>query len=98
MQSGDTIDLSSSQVGVGKLPSLYYFPSYIGEDEEQRIMAEVRASQAKWVQVRTLSAVPAHGSAVACSCSSVAKSTVRYARCECMDRQPTINVMPIILN
>lgn len=38
------------------LPTLYYFPDFIAEDEEQRIMAEVHASQAKWVQVRTLHA------------------------------------------
>lgn len=33
------------------LPTLYYFPDFIAEDEEQRIMAEVHASQAKWVQL-----------------------------------------------
>eukprot|EP00883_Tetradesmus_obliquus_P004074 jgi/Sobl393_1/14393/SZX67206.1 len=45
------MDLSSSQVGVGMLPSLYYFPNFIAEDEEQRIIAEVHATQVKWVQL-----------------------------------------------
>jgi hypothetical protein len=49
----NTMDFSGSQVGANILPSLYYFPNYITEDEEQRIMGEVHASQAKWVQVRT---------------------------------------------
>jgi hypothetical protein len=48
------MDFSSSQVGANLLPSLYYFPNYITEAEEQRIMGEVHASQAKWVQVRTI--------------------------------------------
>ncbi|KAF6266172.1 hypothetical protein COO60DRAFT_646603 [Scenedesmus sp. NREL 46B-D3] len=51
MQCVNTLDLSSSQVGAGSLPSLYYFPNYIDEAEEQRILKEVHASQAKWVQL-----------------------------------------------
>lgn len=60
MQCVNTLDLSSSQVGAGSLPSLYYFPNYIDEAEEQRILKEVHASQAKWVQVRALLARGLH--------------------------------------
>jgi hypothetical protein len=48
------MDFSSSQVGTNLLPSLYYFPNYITEAEEQRILGEVHATQAKWVQVRPM--------------------------------------------
>eukprot|EP00879_Flechtneria_rotunda_P025696 GHRR01027333.1.p1 GENE.GHRR01027333.1~~GHRR01027333.1.p1 ORF type:complete len:195 (+),score=33.59 GHRR01027333.1:761-1345(+) len=37
---------------VGKhLPTMYYIPEYVAVLEEQRLMGEVRASQAKWVQL-----------------------------------------------
>ncbi|PNG99069.1 putative alpha-ketoglutarate-dependent dioxygenase ABH6, partial [Tetrabaena socialis] len=33
------------------LPSLFYLPEYVNEAEEERLLREVRASRAKWVQL-----------------------------------------------
>lgn len=38
-------------VGAEVLPTLHYVPDYISEEDEQRLLTEVHASQSKWVQV-----------------------------------------------
>lgn len=43
--------LSSFLVGQQQLPTLHYIPDFISEAEEQRLLQEVHASKAKWVQV-----------------------------------------------
>lgn len=53
--SSAAVQLGNYQVGADRLSSLYYIPNYITESEEQLIMREVHASQAKWVQVRRTS-------------------------------------------
>lgn len=45
-------DLSHYAVGQQQLPTLHYIPDYISEAEEHRLLQEVHASKAKWVQVR----------------------------------------------
>lgn len=44
-------DLSSYAVGQQQLPTLHYIPDFISAAEEQRLLGEVHASKAKWVQV-----------------------------------------------
>lgn len=49
---GETTDLLSRyQVGHEQLPTLHYIPDYISAAEEERLLKEVHASKAKWVQV-----------------------------------------------
>jgi hypothetical protein len=43
--------LSSYLVGHQQLPTLHYIPHIISEAEAQRLLQEVHASKAKWVQV-----------------------------------------------
>jgi hypothetical protein len=44
-------NLSSYLVGHQQLPTLHYIPDIISEADEQRLLQEVHASKAKWVQV-----------------------------------------------
>ena len=51
---------SAAQVGPQILPSVYYVPEFVSEDESERLLREVHASKAKWTlvgRVRGLSAV-----------------------------------------
>jgi hypothetical protein len=53
--------LSSYLVGHQQLPTLHYIPHIISEAEEQRLLQEVHASKAKWVQVSHMLARLAQG-------------------------------------
>lgn len=52
------LDLSAYQVGCQQLKTLHYVPDFISEAEEQRLLQEVHASKAKWVQVSQLGPAP----------------------------------------
>lgn len=43
--------IASYAVGEQQLPTLHYIPDLITQAEEQRLLQEVHASKAKWVQV-----------------------------------------------
>ncbi|EFJ46464.1 hypothetical protein VOLCADRAFT_92958 [Volvox carteri f. nagariensis] len=43
------------------LPSLFYLPEYVTPEQESALLREVRASKAKWVQVRTPERLAADG-------------------------------------
>jgi hypothetical protein len=49
--------IASYAVGEQQLPTLHYIPDLITQAEEQRLLQEVHASKAKWVQVCGLSSV-----------------------------------------
>ena len=37
---------------VGHVPHIYYVPEYLGAEEEERLVATVKASKQRWTQVR----------------------------------------------
>lgn len=44
-------DISSFIVGEQQVPTLHYIPDLLTLAEEERLLQEVHASKAKWVQV-----------------------------------------------
>lgn len=59
-ESTNTARLTPETLGefrVGSLPSIFYVPGFVSEDEEERLLREVHASKAKWTQARERLAV-----------------------------------------
>jgi alkylated DNA repair dioxygenase AlkB len=51
LQEKEEASLTSFLVGQQQLSTLHYIPDFISPEEEQRLVSEVHASKAKWVQL-----------------------------------------------